>query len=160
MAQAGILFTGMQLDDLDIRIIDWLRRDGRASHAAIGRELGITGPAVYARVSRLEQSGVIRSYVAQINPKALGRPLLAFIRVSTRAHSEENDTFESFVQWESRIVECHDVDGEDSYILKVRCASPEDLRSLVVAIRSIPQVIRTVTSIALLTVKDPEVAGK
>ncbi|HWA82215.1 MAG TPA: Lrp/AsnC family transcriptional regulator [Fimbriimonadaceae bacterium] len=146
----------MQLDDLDLRILEWLRKDGRASHAAIGRELGVTGPAVYARVSRLEQAGLIRGYAALIDPRATGRSLLAFIRVSTRAHAEENTAFEAFVHEEARVVECHDVDGEDSYILKVRCASTEDLRSLIVVIRSLPQVIRTVTSIALKSMKDPE----
>ena len=148
----------MQLDDLDLRILSWLSRDGRATHAAIGRELGMTGPAVYARVSRLEQAGVILGYSARIEPTAIGRSLLAYIRVSTRAHADENDAFETFVLAESRIVECHDVDGEDSYILKTRCASPEDLRTLVVAIRCMPQVIRTVTSIALMSLKDPEVS--
>ncbi|HVT10694.1 MAG TPA: Lrp/AsnC family transcriptional regulator [Fimbriimonadaceae bacterium] len=146
----------MQLDDLDQRILDLLGKDGRASHAAIGRELGMTGPAVYARVSRLEQAGLIRGYAARIDPRATGRQLLAFIRVSTRAHAEENTAFEAFVHEEERVVECHDVDGEDSYILKVRCASTEDLRSLIVVIRSLPQVIRTVTSIALKSMKDPE----
>lgn len=150
----------MQLDDIDLRILDWLRKDGRASHAAIGRELGMTGPAVYARVSRLEQAGLIRGYTARVDPRATGRTLLAFVRVSTRPHPEEYDAFEAFVIAEPRVMECHDVDGEDSYILKVRCASPEDLRALVVAIRSIPQVIRTVTSIALMTLKDPEATSK
>src|SRR4051812_31036004 len=147
----------MQLDDLDLRILELLSLDGRATHAAIGRDLGMTGPAVYARVSRLEQAGVIKSYAARIDPKAMGRLLLAFIRVSTRAHADENDAFEAFILSEPRIIECHDVDGEDSYILKARCESPEDLRKLVVAIRSIPQVIRTVTSITLHTIKDPEI---
>lgn len=141
------------LDALDLMILDHLRGDGRATHAAIARELGLTGPAVYARIKRMEDTGVIRGYRVDVDPVALGRPLLAFIRVTTRPQVGESDTFESMVGQEPRILECHDVDGEDSYLLKARCTSPVELRELLIQIRSIPHVTRTVTSIVLETVK-------
>lgn len=144
----------MELDHLDREILTRLCREGRATHAAIARELGLTGPAVYARVRRMEAAGVIRGYAAITDPGSLGAPLLAIVRVTTRPHVGEQDTFETLVISEPRVVACYDVDGEDSYILVVRCGSPEDLRKLLVQIRSLPQVIRTVSSIALETLKE------
>ncbi|HVT12968.1 MAG TPA: Lrp/AsnC ligand binding domain-containing protein [Fimbriimonadaceae bacterium] len=54
-----------------------------------------------------------------------------------------------------RIFECHDIAGEDTFILKVRCASPEDLRDLLLCIRAQPQFIRTISSVVLVVVKEP-----
>ncbi|MBN9500891.1 MAG: hypothetical protein BGO01_00770 [Armatimonadetes bacterium 55-13] len=143
----------MELDRIDREILVRLKADGRATHAAIAQEVGLTGPAVFARVRRMERNGVIKGYQADIDPSAEGKPLLAFIRVTTRPRLDETDSFETFVLADERIVECHDVDGEDSFILKVNCASPADLRELLLRIRSIPVVSRTVSSIALITIK-------
>lgn len=143
----------VSLDGIDHMILESLRRDGRATHAAIGRELGLTGPAVYARIRRMEEGGVIQGYRVDVDPASLGRPVLAFIRVTTRPQPGEHDLFESMVANEPRVLECHDVDGEDSYLLKASCASPVDLRELLIQIRSIHHVVRTVTSIVLETVK-------
>jgi Lrp/AsnC family leucine-responsive transcriptional regulator len=145
----------MALDAMDLHILDHLERAGRATHAEIGRNLGVTGPAVFARVRRMEKQGVIRSYRAVIDPGKVGRPLTAFVRVTTRPIKIETDSFEPFVGKETRIVECHDIAGEDTFILKVRCASPEDLRDLLLCIRAQPQVIRTISSVALVVVKEP-----
>ncbi len=145
----------MNLDDLDRRILACLEIDGRATHAAIGRELGITGPAVYARVKRMEDSGVIRGYRVNVDPVLVGRPLAAFIRITTRPIKVETDTLEPYVWTEDRIEACHDIAAEDTYILKARCASPEDLRDLLLRLRARPQVIRTTSSVVLASVKEP-----
>src|SRR4051812_41340993 len=116
----------MEMDYLDREILSRLCQDGRATHAAIARELGLTGPAVYARVRRMEAAGVIRGYSAITDPAALGAPLLAIVRVTTRPHVGDGDEFEALVKSDHRVVSCYDVDGEDSYVLIVRCAAPED----------------------------------
>ena len=144
----------MELDRVDRQILDYLQEDGRASHAAIAKQVGLTGPAVYARVRRMETSGVIKGYKVSLDHAAIGTPLVAFVRVTTRPRQGESEEFESFVAAEPHIVECHDVDGEDSFILKVRCASPAHLRELLLRIRSISEVSRTVSTIALITIKD------
>lgn len=147
----------MALDSVDAIILEHLERDGRATHAEIGRSVGLTGPAVFARVRRMEESGLIRGYRADIDRAKLGRPLTAFVRVTTRPIKVETDTFEPYVWSEPRILECHDVASDDTFILKVQCASPEDLRDLLMHIRARPQVIRTTTSVALAIIKEPGV---
>ncbi|WP_327320457.1 Lrp/AsnC family transcriptional regulator [Streptomyces sp. NBC_01235] len=147
--------VSLGLDHVDLKILKILQADGRATHAAIGKTVGLTGPSVYSRVRRMEREGIIRGYTTLIDPHALQQDLVAHMRVGTYADETEQEPFETFVRDEAQILECHDVDGEDSYVLKIRTASPQSLRRLLARIRAIPGVTRTVTSIALETIKEP-----
>ena len=144
------------LDKIDWLILNELQKDGRASHAAIGKKVGLTGPSVYSRIQKMEREDIIKGYSVHLNSAKVGQGLLAFIRVGTYAStaSDEQDEFEKFVIGEARILECHDVDGEDSYLLKVRTDSFESLRNLLAQIRGISSVSRTVSSINMVTVKE------
>lgn len=146
----------MNLDSIDLKILELLQQDGRLAHATIGKRIGMSGPSVYGRVQRMEKAGVILGYTARINPEAVGQGLVAFVRVTvtTAAVNGDEEAFIAYVAQEPRILDCFDVDGEDSYILKVRTASPQELRALVADLRAQPAVTRTITSIALLQVKD------
>ncbi|HLZ60635.1 MAG TPA: Lrp/AsnC family transcriptional regulator [Ktedonosporobacter sp.] len=149
----------MTLDDIDLKILELLCEDGRLSHAAIAKEIDMTGPAVYARVQRLEREGVIKGYSTLLNPDKIGRGLAAYIRVVIQESEEEVQRFEQFVLGEEQILECHDVTGEDSYILKVRTDSPLTLRGLLAKLRMLAGVTHTITSIVLTTVKEENVRG-
>ncbi len=146
----------MELDATDLKILGLLHADGRLTHVAIAKKVGLTGPAVLARVRRMEAAGVIRGYAAVLDPVRIGQGLVAFIRVTTAAtpaHKGE-DAFEGFVKREPQILECYSVDGEDSYLLKARTTSPLDLQDLLTRIRAVRTVARTVTTIALDTIKE------
>ncbi len=149
----------MVIDEIDFKILELLQEDGRLSHTAIGKEINLSGPSVYARVQRLERDGLIKGYAALLDAAKIGRELVAFVRVAVLSPVEYDKAFEQFVQNEPQIIECHDVDGEDSYFLKIRTEAPATLRTLVAQIRSVPGVTRTVTSIALKTIKELPVAG-
>jgi Lrp/AsnC family transcriptional regulator, leucine-responsive regulatory protein len=144
------------LDEKDLEILGILQRDARTSHVAIGKEIGLTGPSVYSRIGRLEKSGVILGYVAQLNGEKVDQGLVAFVRltVKTAAITGDEEAFIEYVRLEPHIIDCFDVDGEDSYILKIRAASPQHLRLIVAGIRAQPAVVSTITSIALLQIKD------
>ncbi len=148
------MLNKMTLDDIDLKILDLLLSDGRMSHTAIGKETDLSGPSVYARVQRLEREGIIRGYTALLAPEKVGRSLAAFVRIRTQTPGYNDEAFESFIQQEEQIVECHDIDGEDCYILKVRTASTQSLQKLLTTIRSFPGITRTVTTIALQTLKE------
>lgn len=144
----------MALDDIDLKILDLLLADGRMSHTAIGKEIDMSGPSVYARVQRLEREGVIKGYTALPAPEKVGRGLAAFVRIRTQTPGYDSEVFERFIQEEEQILECHDIDGEDCYILKVRTASTQSLQKLLATIRGFPGITRTVTTIALETLKE------
>jgi len=144
------------LDNTDWQILNELQKDGRMSHVAIGKKVGLTGPSVYSRIQRMEREDIIKGYSVHLNAEKVGQGLLAFIRVGTYASaaSDEQDDFEKFVMEADQILECHDVDGEDSYLIKVRTNSLESIRDLLAQIRGIPSVSRTISSINMVTVKE------
>ena len=144
----------MTFDDIDLKILDLLLADGRMSHTAIAKEIELSGPSVYARVQRLEREGVIKGYTTLLAPEKIGRGLAAFVRIRTQTPGYDSDVFERFIQEEEQILECHDIDGEDCYILKVRTASTQSLQKLLATIRGFPGITRTVTTIALETLKE------
>jgi len=144
----------MTLDDIDLKILELLLQDGRMAHTAIGKETDLSGPSVYARIQRMEREGIIKGYAALLAPEKVGRGLAAFVRIRTQTPGYESEAFERFIQEEAQILECHDVDGEDCYILKVRTASTQSLQKLLETIRSFPGITRTVTTIALETLKE------
>ncbi len=114
----------------------------------------MSGPGVYARIHRMEESGIIQGYTVQVDPRARQGNVVAFVRVTTRAQANEHDLFESLALQDIRILECHDVAGEDSYLLKVQCKSLEELRELIASVRAVPQVTRTLASVVLTTIKE------
>jgi Transcriptional regulators len=145
------------MDAVDLKILPLIQNDARVAHASVGEKLGLTAPAVYTRIKRLEREGIIQGYLTAINPTAVNQILLAFVRVTNNASGATEKEFEEFVRQEPNILECHDTSGEDSYLLKIRTDSAASLRALLGRIRDFRDVERTVTSISLRTIK--ELAG-
>jgi Lrp/AsnC family leucine-responsive transcriptional regulator len=146
------------IDKIDHQIISLLQENARLSNTAIAEKVGLTASTVHERVKKLEIKGVIRKYVAVIEPEALGKSITAFIRISLGSVSTDyldakNDIM-SICQTEPDILECHGVAGEDCYILKVRTTSPQDLEKLIERIRCNAQIARSTTNIVLSTLKE------
>ena len=141
------------LDRIDRQILDLLRRDGRKSHAAIAKEVRLSGPAVHERVRKLEQSGVISGYTAVLDPDALDRSHVAFILVTLAEGNEfvMDEPIVTRICAEPDVLEFHRVAGEDCYLIKARTATNKDLEELLRRIRSIRGVARTRTTIVLST---------
>src|SRR5579863_8329706 len=77
------------MDQINWRILASLQQDARLSMAELGRQIGLSPPATAERVRRLEDAGVIEGYRAVVNPKALGRNVLAFLRISAIGNVKE-----------------------------------------------------------------------
>lgn len=145
------------IDNIDRQIIALLQEDARLSNAALAEEVGLTTSTVHERVKKLERKGVIKGYVAIVDAEALGKPVIAFIRLNVGSAStkyiESKNSIKKICQAEPDVLECHCVAGEDCYILKVRATSPADLETLIERLRCNAQVSRTTTSIVLSTIK-------
>lgn len=105
------------LDTTDWQIIGALQRDARLSMAALARRVGMSAPAVQQRVTKLERAGVITGYRAQIDLGRVGRPLLAFLRISATRDVKEAVT--EVAGGLAEVLECHRGSGTDCMILKV-----------------------------------------
>ena len=104
--------------------------------------------AVHQRVRRLEQRGLITGYRAALDPKLLGVPLTAFVSITPIGAQNEDPP--ALLAHLPAIEECHAVAGQESYILKVRVASPDALELLLREIRACANV-STRTTVVLST---------
>jgi Lrp/AsnC family leucine-responsive transcriptional regulator len=137
------------VEDLDRQIIRLLAQDGRRSYTDLAKDTGLSVSAVHQRVRRLEKRGVVRGYHADVNPEALGLPLTAFVSIKPIDPAAPDDAPERLKHL-AAIEACHSVAGEESYILKVRVASPADLEALLQEIRAAANV-STRTTVVLST---------
>jgi Lrp/AsnC family leucine-responsive transcriptional regulator len=137
------------VEDIDRQIVGLLGGDGRMSYTDLGRATGLSTSAVHQRVRRLEERGLIRSYRAVVDHDAVGLPLTAFISVSPLDPSAPDDVPERLRDILD-IEACHSVAGDESYILKVRVATPGGLEDLLARIRSAAGV-STRTTVVLST---------
>ncbi len=143
----------VSLDPIDRKILKLLREDGRMSHAAIAKEVGLSGPAVHDRVRKLEQSGVIAGYSAILDPEVLERAHVAFIRINLAEGNEfvADEPIVAHICDEPDVLEFHRIAGEDCYLIKARTATNKDLEQLLRRIRSLPGVAKSRTTIVLST---------
>ena len=137
------------MEETDREIVRLLTRDGRMSYTDLARTTGLSTSAVHQRVRRLEERGVITGYNAVVSSDAVGLPLMAFISVTPLDPSAPDDAPERLADL-PEIEACHSVAGEESYILKVRVATPSALEDLLARIRSDANV-STRTTVVLST---------
>lgn len=144
------------IDTVDLGILGRLSREGRASWAGLASELGLTAPAVAARVRRLVDRGVIRQFAAWISPASTGA-VTAFVEV-TFDHLESHEQFRQAIGRLVAVQECHRIAGGAQYLLKVRARSAAELESLLAAVlpRAAPGATLRV-SMVLATVKESPV---
>jgi len=138
-----------EIEATDRKILHLLAGDGRMSYTDLGKATGLSTSAVHQRVKRLEQRGLIQGYGAAINHAELGLPLTAFVAIRPIDPSQPDDCPERVAAF-TEIEACWSVAGDDSYILKVRTATPAALEELLGRIRSEANV-STRTTIALST---------
>lgn len=104
-------------DHKNIEILKLLQRNPRMSIAELSRKIKMSNPAAKERVRRLEKSGVITGYRLELDPKAAGHEITAFVRV--RPLPGHLPRISALAQQIPEVVECHRITGEDCFILKV-----------------------------------------
>jgi Lrp/AsnC family leucine-responsive transcriptional regulator len=140
----------MNFDAIDRQILLILREEGRASHAALAKAVGLSAPAVGERVRKLEQAGVIRGYRAVLDPDALGLDICAFVAIAPQPRKPAADLVERLLSL-PEIEELHAVAGNYAYIAKVRVASTQALDGFLDRLFMMEGVERTETTMVLRT---------
>jgi Lrp/AsnC family transcriptional regulator, leucine-responsive regulatory protein len=138
-----------ELEPIDQAIARELSADGRCSFTDLAERVGLSVSAVHQRVRRLEQRGLITGYAAKLDAKALGLPLTAFVSITPIDVGQPDDAPARLAHLPA-IEACHSVAGVESYILKVRVASPDALEVLLHEIRAAANV-STRTTVVLST---------
>lgn len=116
------------LDGLDRMIVGELIGDGRLTMAELGRRVSLSAPAVADRVQRLERTGVITGYHARVDPRALGYPVAAVVRVAPASGGLQK--IREVASSSPEVVECHRITGEDCFLLKLHLRSLDELEGV------------------------------
>ena len=147
------------IDEIDVTLLDILQYNARTTQAELAKAVNLAPSAVLERLRKLEAKGIIKDYVALIDPHVVDRGLLAFVSVRSTEHGPD---MPSAIEMSRipEVLEVHHVAGDDCYLLKVRARDAEHLGQILrQQIAATPSVISTRTTIVLETVKeDPRVS--
>ena len=145
----------LELDATDTRILNVLQKRGRISNADLSEAVNLSASACHRRVQRLEDSGIIRDYVALLDPRKLGRPTVVFVEITLSGQADEVlEAFERGVKLIPDVLECHLMAGTADYLLKVVAEDTEDFARIHRRyLARLPGVAQMHSSFALRTVR-------
>jgi len=143
-----------RMDALDIKLLKALQKDGRMSNADLAESVALSPSACHRRVQRLEREGVIRNYVALLNPRAVDRRATVFVEITLKGQADEIlEAFERQVALIPDVLECHLMAGAADYLLKVVAQDTDDFARIHKQyLARLPGVAQMQSSFALRTV--------
>lgn len=143
------------LDAIDRRILAELQQNARVANADLARQVGLSPSPCLRRVRELEEAGVIRSYVALLEPSAVGLPISVFVQVTLERQIEKAlETFEQAILQRPEVMECYLMTGDADYLLRIVVADLSAYeRFLKEHLTRVPGVASIKSSFALKQVK-------
>jgi Lrp/AsnC family leucine-responsive transcriptional regulator len=138
------------VDSVDRKIIDALRRNGRATYAELGRQVGLSASAVHERVGKLEATGVIVGYHAVVDPHSVGLGVTALVGINL-TDTADQEAVAVALGGLSEVESCYSVAGDDTFVVKVRVTTVDDLERALGRLRRLDGVARTRTTVVLST---------
>src|SRR5487761_1736474 len=151
--RSGLACGAMSLDDIDARIITALIRDARASYAVIGKEVGLSAPAVKRRVDRLRVSGAITGFSARVDAAALGWTTEAYVELFCGGRTSPEE-IAAAVRRYPEVVDACTVTGEADALVHIRATDVRHFEDVMERIRAEPLVVRTKSVIVLSRLVD------
>lgn len=143
---------GSVLDELDLKILGELLRDGRQSFREIARNLGIATGTVLTRIKNLERQGVIKGYTAILDHEKLGYELTVVVEITvSKGKLLEVDRE---IAKKPNVCAVYDVTGLTDAIVVAKFKNREELSKFTKSLLSIPHVERTNTHLVLTTIKE------
>lgn len=139
------------MDSIDIKILELLEHNGRMSHEEIGKRLNLSRPAIHQRVSRLEDSGVIKGYAAEINWSKANQGIRAFVFMNVRT-SDFNRIMQRVIdlQIEGLAIEkCYRITGQWCIMVRIRASLTEQITMLHDELLKIDGMLDTFTMLIL-----------
>jgi DNA-binding Lrp family transcriptional regulator len=145
----------LQLDAIDRAILAILQTNARLTNVELAQQVHLSPSACLRRVRQLEDGGVIASYVALLDPRAVGQAGTSFTIVNVeRTSIEALSRFEAAVKLEPAILDCFYVAGTNDYLIRFTYHGAEDLeRFHSEVLTRLPGVVRSNSMLVLRTVK-------
>ncbi len=116
-------YNDLLLDKFDISLLAALQKDAHATHQQVGEQIHLSASQVSRRIQRLETTGIIRRYVALLDPAALGLGVRAMSYVTLSRHGgDEGSAFEREIIAIPEVLDGYSVAGESDYVLQIVAA--------------------------------------
>ena len=128
----------MQLDEIDFKILETLKRDARTPFTEVGRDLGISDATVHVRVNKMMDEGIIKGYTIVVDEEALGRKVHGFALINVNPGFLK-DVANQLVENE-KVGAVYEIHGPNDLIVKVEAGGIDEMRDLMLKIREIPNV--------------------
>ena len=143
------------IDAIDRVILRNLQGEGRITNVELAERAGLTAPPCLRRVRALEEAGAIRGYHADLDPEAMGYSITVFAMVSLKSQAEADlRAFEEHVAALPQVRECHMLNGEIDFMLKVVAHDLQEFqRFLTSQLTPAPNVAHVKTSLTIRTSK-------
>jgi DNA-binding Lrp family transcriptional regulator len=144
-----------RLDSIDWAILKELQADGSITNVELARRVGLSAPPCLRRVRALERAGIIKSYRALLDPKALGFEVVCFAMVQLAAQGQkEIAAFEERIAAWAMVRECWKLSGDIDFILKCVAPNLAAFQLLVSDLTALENVRNVRTALSLDLVKD------
>lgn len=146
----------MAFDRIDRQILELLQDDGRMTNVDLAERVGLTAPPCLRRVRALEEQGAIKGYHASLDAATLGYPITVFALVSLRSQAEHDlAAFEDYIETIPEIRECHMLNGEIDFILKIVATDLKAFQEILTThLTPAPNVASVKTSLTIRTAKN------
>jgi len=120
------------LDKTDKAILNILQENSRTTIKEMAKRLSLSTTPIFDRMKKLEKAGVIKQYVALVEPKLIGKSLTVFINISIKEHGKEaiNEFVKNMTAF-PEVIECHHVTGNADFILKLVLADIEEYNQFI-----------------------------
>jgi len=141
------------VDDLDLRIIDLLRQNARASYGVLGGTVGLSPSAVKRRIDRLVADGVITGFTVQVDPSVEGRGTEAYVELFCRG-TVSPEELQRLLSTVPEVVDAGTVTGSADAIVRMRSRDIASLERALEKVRNAPNVDHTRSAIVLSKLVD------
>jgi len=150
----GMSDESIRLDELDIKILDFLHRDARMSLRKISERLGVSVATVHYRLEKLRKSGLIKGFSVLIDEKKLGFPITAAILARGRTGKDALKSLEESISTHPHVYAVYDITGDWDVLILGKFRNIKELDNFVKSLLADPRIERTSTSIVLNVVKE------
>ena len=128
----------IELDEVDKRIIEILKKDARTPFTNIGRELGISDATVHIRIKKLIDKGVIKRYTTDVDKSVLGKGMYGFALLNVKRGNIEKVARD--LSDEESISAVYEIDGPSDLLIKLDVKDLDELRKMMLRTRKMANV--------------------
>ena len=141
------------VDQIDYRILKILQENARETASSISKQIHLSVSAVIERIHKLEETNVINKYTIIVDEKRMGNQTTALVEVNISNPKYHAEFAKAMMEMDT-VVSCYYQTGDASMLVKVACASTEELEEVISLLMSLPGVTETHTHVILRTIKN------